>query len=65
VRAVAFDGVLRQYSDMAIDRIRVMRRDVVAESLRRVLMTLAAAVHKHRDATPGSPPPPTAHQRAD
>lgn len=52
-RSVGFDSVLRQYLDMAVDQVRVIRRDAVAESLRQVLLTLAVAVEEHRDAHAG------------
>lgn len=52
-RAAAFDGVLRQYLDMAVDRVRVIRADPVVESLRHVLLTLAIAVEEHREAHTG------------
>lgn len=52
-RSAVFDGVLRQYLDITADRVRVIRRDVVVESLRQVLLTLAVAVEEHRDAHAG------------
>lgn len=52
-RSVVFDSVLRQYLDMAVDQVRMIRRDAVAESLRQVLLTLAVAVDEHRDAHTG------------
>lgn len=52
-RAVLFDGVLRQYLDMIEDRVRVIRRDTIVESLRTALLTLALAVDDHRDAHRG------------
>ncbi|ANZ36024.1 hypothetical protein BBK82_08025 [Lentzea guizhouensis] len=52
-RSVVFDAVLRQYLDMAVDQVRAIRRDAVAESLRQVLLTLAVAVEEHRDAHSG------------
>lgn len=52
-RSVGFHSVLRQYLDMAVDQVRVIRRDAVEESLRQVLLTLAVAVEEHRDAHAG------------
>lgn len=52
-RSVGFDSVLRQYLDMAVDRVRAIRRDAVTESLRQALLTLAVAVAEHRDAHSG------------
>jgi hypothetical protein len=52
-RAVAFDGVLRQYLDMATDRVQVLRKDPITEALRHVLLTLAMAVEEHREAHTG------------
>ncbi|MCP2243514.1 hypothetical protein [Lentzea aerocolonigenes] len=52
-RAVGFDSVLRQYLDMAIDQVWMIRRDTVAESLRQALLTLAIAVAEHREAHSG------------
>jgi hypothetical protein len=48
-----FDGILRQYLDMAVDRVRVLRRDPVLECLRHALLTLALAVDAHRNAHAG------------
>lgn len=52
-RAVGFDGVLRQYLDIVMDRVRVVCRDPVVDSLRTALLTLALAVDAHRDAHAG------------
>ncbi|MFI7676349.1 hypothetical protein [Actinophytocola sp. NPDC049390] len=52
-RAVLFDSVLRQYLDMATERVRVIRGDAVVESLRHVLLTLAMAVEEHQEAHAG------------
>ncbi|MGW5051470.1 hypothetical protein [Actinokineospora sp. NPDC004072] len=52
-RAAVFDGILRQYLDMAVDRVRILRRDPVVDRLRRTLLTLALAVDAHRDAHAG------------
>jgi hypothetical protein len=52
-RAAVFDRVVQQYLDMAADRVRVVRGDVVADSLRDVLLTLAMAVAEHREAHAG------------
>ncbi|MET8757580.1 hypothetical protein [Lentzea sp. NPDC004782] len=49
-RSVGFDSVLRQYLDMAIDQVWMIRRDTVAESLRQALLKLAIAVAEHREA---------------
>ena len=52
-RSLVFDGVLRQYLDLAVEKVRATRRDAVTESLREVLLTLAVAVAEHQDAHAG------------
>ncbi|WP_409495992.1 hypothetical protein [Amycolatopsis sp. cmx-11-12] len=52
-RASVFDGILRQYRDMVLDRVWIVRRDPVVDCLRRSLLTLALAVDAHRDAHAG------------
>ena len=53
LRAAVFDGVLRQYLDMVRERLRVLRRDPVLDSLRQTLLALALAVDSHRVAHSG------------
>ena len=48
-RAAGFDEILRPFLDRARDRVRAVRRDTIIDGLRSSLLTLALAVHEHRN----------------
>ncbi|QFU86684.1 hypothetical protein [Amycolatopsis sp. YIM 10] len=48
-RAAGFDEILRPFLDRADDRVRAVRRDSIVDCLRSSLLTLALAVHEHRN----------------
>lgn len=48
-RAAGFDEILRSFLDRASDRVQTVRRDTIIDCLRSSLLTLALAVHEHRN----------------
>lgn len=52
-RAATFDAIIQQYLDMATNRVRILHKDPIMDCLRRTLLTLALAVHSHREAHAG------------